>query len=242
MLDADGFRGGDLHVVDVIAVPQRLDDVVRKAKDHHVLDGLFAEIVVDAVDLVLRQNLLQFLVELFGGFQVMAKGLFDDHARPAVVFFLGQSAFAQLFDDRGEEPWRDRQIEEPVTERVMQLVGLFHLLFQPLVGLGVLKITTNVIDALGDPFPELQVDRGRRDRKSTRLNSSHSQISYAVFCLKKKKTTKFYITSAALLPSHTAASEYSPPNTLLIKYVLASAPLKSITYTSSRSISLGIRF
>src|SRR2546430_11795253 len=30
--------------------------------------------------------------------------------------------------------------------------------------------------------------RDRRDRKSTRLNSSHSQISYAVFCLKKKTT------------------------------------------------------
>src|SRR2546427_9505229 len=30
------------------------------------------------------------------------------------------------------------------------------------------------------------VDRGQADRKSTRLNSSHSQISYAVFCLKKK--------------------------------------------------------
>src|SRR5688572_32589684 len=29
-----------------------------------------------------------------------------------------------------------------------------------------------------------------RDRKSTRLNSSHSQISYAVFCLKKKKNTQ----------------------------------------------------
>src|SRR2546430_11982647 len=29
--------------------------------------------------------------------------------------------------------------------------------------------------------------RRRKDRKSTRLNSSHSQISYAVFCLKKKK-------------------------------------------------------
>src|SRR2546430_10983708 len=29
--------------------------------------------------------------------------------------------------------------------------------------------------------------RYARDRKSTRLNSSHSQISYAVFCLKKKK-------------------------------------------------------
>src|SRR2546430_6747100 len=32
-----------------------------------------------------------------------------------------------------------------------------------------------------------QREIGRRDRKSTRLNSSHSQISYAVFCLKKKK-------------------------------------------------------
>src|SRR2546430_3523988 len=29
-----------------------------------------------------------------------------------------------------------------------------------------------------------------RDRKSTRLNSSHSQISYAVFCLKKKKSNR----------------------------------------------------
>src|SRR5688572_31561793 len=36
-----------------------------------------------------------------------------------------------------------------------------------------------------------QCAREREDRKSTRLNSSHSQISYAVFCLKKKtKTTK----------------------------------------------------
>src|SRR3712207_8485429 len=35
-----------------------------------------------------------------------------------------------------------------------------------------------------------EVDRqhdGERDRKSTRLNSSHANISYAVFCLKKKK-------------------------------------------------------
>src|SRR5438270_7548042 len=39
---------------------------------------------------------------------------------------------------------------------------------------------------------------GRRDRKSTRLNSSHSQISYAVFCLKKK-----YILTVSLIISFT---------------------------------------
>src|SRR5256886_9426001 len=37
---------------------------------------------------------------------------------------------------------------------------------------------------------DFQVRRLRIDRKSTRLNSSHSQISYAVFCLKKKNNYK----------------------------------------------------
>src|SRR5438270_6319065 len=38
-------------------------------------------------------------------------------------------------------------------------------------------------------FPSMPVPQRIRDRKSTRLNSSHSQISYAVFCLKKKTKT-----------------------------------------------------
>src|SRR2546430_5476011 len=39
-----------------------------------------------------------------------------------------------------------------------------------------------------------QGEREIRDRKSTRLNSSHSQISYAVFCLKKKNNDKSHST------------------------------------------------
>src|SRR5688572_32414986 len=39
----------------------------------------------------------------------------------------------------------------------------------------------------GEPAMQERVSIFERDRKSTRLNSSHSQISYAVFCLKKKK-------------------------------------------------------
>src|SRR2546427_8080245 len=41
---------------------------------------------------------------------------------------------------------------------------------------------------------DLRLHRRVADRKSTRLNSSHSQISYAVFCLKKKK--KSYVVLA----------------------------------------------
>src|SRR2546430_11836555 len=45
-----------------------------------------------------------------------------------------------------------------------------------------------------------------QDRKSTRLNSSHSQISYAVFCLKKKKKINYTsnTTPLAQLTMHTA--------------------------------------
>src|SRR3712207_6988886 len=42
------------------------------------------------------------------------------------------------------------------------------------------ELTAPVVTPLGT---------GAVDRKSTRLNSSHANISYAVFCLKKKKTT-----------------------------------------------------
>src|SRR3989454_9067932 len=43
----------------------------------------------------------------------------------------------------------------------------------------------------------------RRDRKSTRLNSSHLVISYAVFCLKKKKTKKLTTSESKLSSSNT---------------------------------------
>src|SRR2546427_5806875 len=44
----------------------------------------------------------------------------------------------------------------------------------------------NIVSVTGKP----RLWKSNGDRKSTRLNSSHSQISYAVFCLKKKKKKK----------------------------------------------------
>src|SRR6266550_8366084 len=63
--------------------------------------------------------------------------------------------------------------------------------------------TLSLHDALpiSRPSPCPRAPRARRrrsapprDRKSTRLNSSHGYISYAVFCLKKKKTTDLCLT------------------------------------------------
>src|SRR2546427_3320152 len=48
------------------------------------------------------------------------------------------------------------------------------------------RLRSRVFHLFAQPGHDLQRSN-RADRKSTRLNSSHSQISYAVFCLKKKK-------------------------------------------------------
>src|SRR3989442_14106137 len=45
--------------------------------------------------------------------------------------------------------------------------------------------------AHGEPANKRLERTAQRDRKSTRLNSSHVRISYAVFCLKKKKNTMY---------------------------------------------------
>src|SRR2546430_13717273 len=47
------------------------------------------------------------------------------------------------------------------------------------------------------------------DRKSTRLNSSHSQISYAVFCLKKKKKHTLTLFMRFLIPSEARTASMS---------------------------------
>src|SRR3712207_7950419 len=50
-----------------------------------------------------------------------------------------------------------------------------------------------IAQPIGPDLPHARA-AGHEDRKSTRLNSSHANISYAVFCLKKKKNIKHKLT------------------------------------------------
>src|SRR2546421_1147940 len=72
--------------------------------------------------------------------------------------------------------------------------------------------------------------RVRRDRKSTRLNSSHDQISYAVFCLKKKNQC----VALTLFPreaSQTAASGRAKPSSPLHLLLGITCRLMNTTHT-----------
>src|SRR5205807_2757396 len=61
------------------------------------------------------------------------------------------------------------------------------------------------------------LDKSRRDRKSTRLNSSHLVISYAVFCLKKKKQLSIM---QAVLQQHSHSHTLAKYVTYLNHYII----------------------
>src|SRR5256885_11151364 len=67
---------------------------------------------------------------------------------------------------------RDQVIKEPVAQRVDHILAVLH---------------------------HEELERDALDRKSTRLNSSHLVISYAVFCLKKKKNNTSPMCAAQLV-------------------------------------------
>src|SRR2546430_12921435 len=84
-------------------------------------------------------------------------------------------------------------IRRPPRSTLFPYTTLFRSIISLTLGIGATTAVFSVIyGLLVNPFPYHGADRMIhlvvvKDRKSTRLNSSHSQISYAVFCLKKKK-------------------------------------------------------
>src|SRR5256886_13690240 len=92
-------------------------------------------------------------------------------------------------------------IRRPPRSTLFPYTTLFRSSGSPLGRVGLVLITSNrglcgafnanLIREARRRMEELEGQGARidlQDRKSTRLNSSHSQISYAVFCLKKKKS------------------------------------------------------
>ena len=74
------LRHVDLHVVDEVAVPDRLEEAIGEAEGEDVLRGLLAEEMVDAENLVFGEDLVQLRVQRHRAGEVRAEGLFHDDA------------------------------------------------------------------------------------------------------------------------------------------------------------------
>ncbi len=133
-LDPDVLGHGDLHMIDVLARPEGLEDGVAEAEDEEVLDRLFPEVVIDPVDLALVEEREQLAVERLGRAEVDAEGLLHDHALVGRVLRVrgrdDEPALLQAADDLGDLVRPDRQVKEPVAAGAALLVDALELLLE----------------------------------------------------------------------------------------------------------------
>src|ERR1700730_14860393 len=154
-LDADLLSDGDLDVIDVLPVPQRLEDPVREAEDEQVLHGLLAEVVVDAVDLLLDEGRVQPLVELAGGCQVAPKRLLDDHAHEGPGCLCRQTrGIESIGEGRHRIRWR-AEVEEAIARGAAFAVRGLERPLERLESVRGVHVEGRVSQSRGKRFPRI---------------------------------------------------------------------------------------
>ena len=162
VLDADRLGHGDLHVVDVAPVPERLEDAVAEPEDQQVADRLLAQVVVDAIDLRLAEDLADLAVEPLGRVEVVAERLLDDDPPPAaVVVLVVEPDPAELGDDLGELRRLRGEVEQPVAAGPALLVELVEPRRQVVEAGRVGEVEPVVADPLANDSPGRLVERQR---------------------------------------------------------------------------------
>ena len=155
--DAELLGDGDLHVVDVPAVPEGLENRVGETQDEEILDGLLAEVVVDAEDLGFAEIPGGDGVEVDGGVEVLAEGLLDDDlalevgAEPAG----GEAGLAEVLEDGLEDGRRGRDVEDQLQGAARFLLGGGDLLLERGEGGRVVVAAGLVGRVLLDALPDL---------------------------------------------------------------------------------------
>ena len=118
-LEPDRLGDGDLDVVDVRAVPQRLEHRIGEPQREQVLDRLLAEIMVDPERAVLGEGGGDRVVDLAAGFEVAAERLFERHAHRRA----GEARAGEPVDGRLEQRRRGREEDRDAVARIADRFG-----------------------------------------------------------------------------------------------------------------------
>ena len=115
--DAFRFTHRDLHMIDVLVVPNRLEDAVGEPDDHEILNGFLPQIVIDAEDLRFVEHASRHTVDGLRGGQIAADRFLDDDAGIGGMQPPASSPIplAQAPRTRKQTNWEDAQIENPVA-------------------------------------------------------------------------------------------------------------------------------
>lgn len=112
-LGSERLLEGDDDGRDVVAVPRRAEEPVSESDGHQILNHLFAQVVVDAVQLFLLEEGRQVVGEGGRRFGIFSERLLHDDASPAG---LGHGGLLQVSRDGDEDRGWQGQVEKSVAD------------------------------------------------------------------------------------------------------------------------------
>ena len=155
---ADLLGHRNLHILDVVAVPDRFEDRVGEPQDQDVLDGLLAQVVIDAIDLMLGKRAVQVAVERERGVQVDAERLLDDHPCPSAAVIAQIAADARLVEpvgDGGIHVGRQREVHQAIALGLELAVERGQPVGDLTVGVGIVIAAGVVVQTLDEQLDRL---------------------------------------------------------------------------------------
>ena len=162
VLHPEPLRHGDLHAVDVAAVPVGFENHVGEAENHDVLHRLLTEVMVDAVDLPFLQVAVQFAVQFACAIKVAAERFLDDDAPEAVGSLVKKARLAEVRGHVAEKRGSDGEVENDVASgNAPLLADGFEFFFECSVDRLVVQVAAEVVASGHEWIPLLRVDRMR---------------------------------------------------------------------------------
>src|SRR5262252_2901633 len=156
------FGHGNLHVIDMVAIPYGLEQPIRESQYQDVLHGLLSEIMVYAIDLTLFEQIEEFAIERLRRGEIDAARLLDNESAPRPILFASETCLTEMAADRCECLRRRREIEEPVTVRIaFPFKPREYLIKFPVSG-RIIGVAADVADAAEQPAYDVVVDLARR--------------------------------------------------------------------------------
>ena len=148
------FRVGNLYVVDIVSVPQRLKHGIGEAEHQHVLYRALSQIVVNPVDLFLPQEVGDPPLQRLGAFQVVAERFLDHNPSPAALL-IEQTCPAQLFSDYAKFGGTDRHVEGDIAGQSLILLEPFR---HTVIGAGIGDVTAEVFETTCEAIEHSIID------------------------------------------------------------------------------------
>ena len=104
-LDTEVFCHRDLHAFDALPIPQRLEKRIGKAEKKQILNGVFAQVVVDAKNVFFPEDAVHHSVQCLRCGKILSERFFDHDARAR-----GTTRLAEPMNDGLEQAGRDGEI------------------------------------------------------------------------------------------------------------------------------------